>query len=353
MAKRKYRWLGMVVFLAVGSCGGESGGGENGPAAPLRGAEGAEAAVQGALTLASALSVLLVDAPGLDASAVAANQRRAEPARRTAARAQRVGCPRGGSADSDCREENGRTITVSDLSDCALSDEENGRLYISNGHLTVTVEAPRLCGRPLPPGVAVTTEMRNFRSVVDEEGRILEELAMSRLTQRFAPGEAGCGGRDGVTTLGGRVSARRAGIDVAMETSELVVEVTSRGNPCRQTAVVGGALSVRDLFRDASLEAVLDGFVVTSEPNVATGTLIGVAGTLDSQCFGTAEVATEEMFSLDAACPTFGAIAVGLSDGTRARALFSPRGMALDRDIDGVIDAELESCVVGLQTCGR
>jgi len=321
---------------------------------PLRGAEASEAALAAALSLADALEVLLVDPPSLDATSAVAGAALGRPsAPGPALRAVRSPCPLGGSVDVDCRERGGLTIFDSELTDCVAADE-SGRVFTSSGRLSLALEAAGLCGLPIPDGIAATTEMRNFSSITEDVAGVLEELAVPRLTQHFTPSATGCSGRDGITTLAGRLMARRAaGQDVDLETDELVLTVRSRGNPCRQSAEVAGDIALRDRRRGRDFDLDAIEIEVANEIGSAADGLIGFGGDIESPCFGVAEVVSEELLTRGAACPAVGAIAVGLDDGARVRASFSPAGMALDHGVDGIVDVESETCFAAANPCRR
>lgn len=348
----------LAALLAVGiswlaACGG-SGGDDT---RELEGEAAVQGAVQATVSLVGAIQALLGDpAAGLTANASAAGDSATTAAAgesMTDSRAIEILCERGGSVDGECREEGGRTFVDARLQNCSEFNEELGVVVTADGVSNAVFEATGVCGNAVPEGVDSRFELRDYREEWRIAGELVRVLESDRLTQTFEPSDAGCSFNDGEAFMDGDLLLQGPGFDWALRMGDLRFSVSSQGEPCDETAVIDGGLTVDDAIRGALFDASLDGLVVDTRVALDGVSEVAVDGVVDFDCIGPVDIQTGERLALLGACPVEGVLGVAPEGFPAAAAAFFSDGLLIDYDGDGESDFSADGCgVESLATCG-
>jgi len=338
------RLVSMALALVwVVGCGG-SGGGDRGPVEVLDGEEAIQAAAVAALSLSTAL-VSILGEPRPNAGLATTGAGSPGSTSNTIARAIRLPCAQGGTADGECRESGGRTTITSTLDACGVRDSASGVVATASGRLRATYDRAGLCRVPMPPaGVPVTIELRNYR----EEQRLGESLVLAisadRLTQSLDPVGGGCSINDGFGRLDGDLRLRRAGVDLAMQLNRLELTVESAGNPCTEDVRASGRMDVTDLIRGSRFVADFEELGMLSSRAFDGVPEVTLTGAVDFDCLGRIDYSTAEPLALFSSCPSGGVLRIAGGGRDPAQASFSLDGIAIDYDGDGSDDFAAAAC---------
>ena len=336
--------LALVSSIVIG-CGGSSSD-DRGPVEVLAGEDAVQAAAQNAISVAAAITSLLTateSGPISRASSRSGNR---------ISRAQQAGCELGGTLTGTCREEGNRTVVMSRAMECSLL-EDTGIEVISDGELTVTFDATGICGQPaLPPGLGTTIELRNFREERRDGNRVIRVTTSSRFRQTLRPTNGGCSGNQGRFSATGDVQTTDSSGSLDIVFDNLDLDVSSAGQPCRDTISAMGRVDVNDLDRGSRFVADLDGLTIGHMREVGGLAELTLDGSFDVDCLGRIELSSLAPITLSGVCPATGSFELSVADGAPATATYSGDGLTIDYDRNGVEDFTSPSCTADtLATC--
>ncbi len=324
------------------ACGGSSGGDGRGPVQVLEGEAALQAAAHSALGMASVIDLLLDDggSGGIASARTASGE---QPA--SLARAQSIGCDRGGSASAQCREEGRTTRLTSRFDNCSILDPSTGLIVTSNGELDVTLRGIELCRiRELPAELETTVVLRNFSEEKRDGDRVIQRLSTSHLEQTTRPKTGGCSRNDGQISIAGDVNISAGAGDFEMRIDALEVDVSSAGNPCREAIIAGGRVDIRDVGRGSRFVTAFESLQATRARGLDGFDEVSIDGTLDIDCLGQVRLRSNTPLALSGACPAEGSLDISIDGGSTAAATFSPAGLSMDYDGDGSEDFASQSC---------
>jgi hypothetical protein len=307
-----------LLALATAACGG------GGAAAPVEDEPRASAAVAAAaVRVANALAELASDPAGIS---------EVDPAIRTR-------CERG-SLTGVCVA--GRRVDVVRLTArrCELRDAVHGTVLAVDGRFSVSAAAPACgLGGLIPPDIARTFRLDGFSAVVSDGAGVVEAFTTSHLVETALPLLSGCDGSDAVEDLDGEFTLQRRGRPpLAARAAGLHLErrALAAAAGCAPTVVASGRLVIADADAGTRSAFELDGFAVALDPD---GAVRRIEGGLALPCAPPASVVTDVPLRAGMPCPLEGRLLLTRRDGSHAVARFTPSGMEIDADADGIPEA--------------
>jgi len=353
-----------AALLGAG-CGDDD---DDPPVTPgLSDAESFEVASGAAITTIASMTTLVGDLPGVDIGdggrrkragtrspmrlAWDAARARIDAARKLgdgAPRSPFVDCSGGGTAEEQCNVAEGVATAAITFNNCIESGEE-GTVTL-DGAVSIAVDRPAFCVTgEVEEGDAVTLAFDNMTAVLRDPTEAVVESFAADITMSFVDEGPGCAGDDASFMMNGTMSSMSAGgaTDHALTANNLLVAVSSAGEPCVVTLLIDGSLSVDDAAGERAVSQSFDDFAMTftALPNDRFGFTLD--GALDVECLGNVTFDTiEQIIFIGAAeCPADGLVEVTLENGTKARIGFTTAGgIEFDHGADGSVESTFPSC---------
>lgn len=370
-AGKQATWRALLCGALLGATIVGAGCGDDDDDAPvtpgLSDVESFEVASGAAISTIASMTTLVGDLPGVDIGDGGRRKRAgaASPMRLAwdAARARLAGagkhgdgaprspfvdCSGGGTAEEQCDVAEGVATAAITFDNCIESGEE-GTITL-DGAVSIAVDRPAFCVTgEVEEGDAVTLAFNDMTAVLRDPTEAVVESFAADITMSFLDEGPGCAGDDASFMMNGTMSSMSAGgaTDFDLVVNNLLVAVSSAGEPCVVTLQIDGSMSVDDAAGERALSQSFDDFAMTFTALPNDRVAFTLDGALDVECVGNVMFETVEpvIFVGFAECPADGLVEVTLENGVKARIGFTTEGgIELDHGADGSVEQTFPSC---------